>query len=78
MLLVTWRLPTSRHLVGDDQQGLGGEEGGDGVEQRRLLRDRVPARLADVQHVQHRRPQVRQRRDALRDSRHKILSESVD
>ena len=55
-----------QHLVGDDEQRLVGEQRLDGVEQRRLLRDGVPALLADVHDVQHCRPQVRQRRDALR------------
>lgn len=54
------------HLVGDHQQGLVGEQGLDGVEQGGLLRQGVAALLADVQHVQHRRSQMRQRRCALR------------
>ena len=36
------------------------------LEERGLLRQGVPALLADVQDVQHRRAQVRQRCDALR------------
>ena len=54
------------HLVGHHQQRLVGEEGLDAVEERGLLRQGVPALLADVQDVQHRRAQVRQRCDALR------------
>ena len=52
-------------LVHHHQQGLAGKQRLDGVEQGRLLLDRVSALLADVHDVQHRRAQVRQGCDAL-------------
>mmetsp|Transcript_20611 Transcript_20611/g.62060 ORF Transcript_20611/g.62060 Transcript_20611/m.62060 type:complete len:279 (+) Transcript_20611:965-1801(+) len=70
--------PSDRvQLVRNDQQRLGCEQGADGVEQGGLLLDGVAALLRHVQHVQHRRPQVCQRRDTLHLDRVALLKRPI-